>query len=260
MSKLIDLTGQRFGMLTVIKRASDYISPSGNRSVRWLCGCDCGNEIVVCSKYLRNGHTKSCGCFRREAPKKYLKKMNLYDLSGECGVGYTLKGEPFYFDLEDYDKIKDYCWCIGKNGYVISSSNNKKISLHKLLMPNLDLIDHKDTNKANNQKSNLRAANFVENGVNKNNVKTNISGVSGVSYNSKCKKYEVYIGVDYVKKYLGIFSDFTEAALTRLEAEEVYFCEFMPLEHRKILAYIRNGGELECGNKELINKIVNDMI
>lgn len=32
--------------------------------------------------------------------------MNTYDLSGEYGIGYTTKGEEFWFDLEDYDKIK----------------------------------------------------------------------------------------------------------------------------------------------------------
>ena len=37
------------------------------------------------------------------------KKYNTYDLSGEYGIGYTSKGEEFYFDLDDYDKIKDYC-------------------------------------------------------------------------------------------------------------------------------------------------------
>ena len=40
----------------------------------------------------------------------FIPQQNVYDLSGEYGIGYTLKGEPFWFDLEDYDLIKDYCW------------------------------------------------------------------------------------------------------------------------------------------------------
>ena len=39
-----------------------------------------------------------------------MRKENIYDLSGEFGIGYcTNTGSPFYFDLEDYNKIKNYC-------------------------------------------------------------------------------------------------------------------------------------------------------
>lgn len=42
------------------------------------------------------------------------KKYNAYDLTKDYGKGYTLDGVEFIFDLEDYDKIKDYCWCLTK--------------------------------------------------------------------------------------------------------------------------------------------------
>lgn len=58
MSKVIDLTGQRFGMLTVVKRA-----PYRKRRVAfWECRCDCGNMVIAQGIHLREGHTKSCGC------------------------------------------------------------------------------------------------------------------------------------------------------------------------------------------------------
>lgn len=63
MSKLKDLTGQRFGKLVVIKREPNY---NKNRSARWLCVCDCGNQTVVRSGSLLRGGTKSCGCLKRE--------------------------------------------------------------------------------------------------------------------------------------------------------------------------------------------------
>lgn len=59
--RLIDLTGQRFGRLTVIKRAESKTS-----ATRWECLCDCGKTTVVQSYYLRNGMTKSCGCLCEE--------------------------------------------------------------------------------------------------------------------------------------------------------------------------------------------------
>ena len=72
-AKLIDLTGQVYGRLTVIKRADDYISPSGSRKVQWLCKCKCGKEVIVTGNNLRKGNSKSCGCYNREL----LAKINL---------------------------------------------------------------------------------------------------------------------------------------------------------------------------------------
>ena len=64
---LNDLTGQRFGQLTVIERAKDYISPDGfSKAAMWRCRCECGNETTVIGRNLKNGAVKSCGCWRRE--------------------------------------------------------------------------------------------------------------------------------------------------------------------------------------------------
>ena len=112
MSRLIDLTGQRFGRLTVVKRAEGRRNPNGSLITRWHCKCDCGNEVDVIANYLRNGTTKSCGCLQRDLLSVKQTKFNRYDLSGEYGVGYTSKNQPFYFDKEDYELIKDYCWFI----------------------------------------------------------------------------------------------------------------------------------------------------
>lgn len=64
MSVLIDLTGQTFGRLTVIERAEK--KSIRGQAARWRCVCSCGKETVVVSPSLRNGVTRSCGCFRRE--------------------------------------------------------------------------------------------------------------------------------------------------------------------------------------------------
>lgn len=60
--KILDLTGQRFGRLTVLRREGT----SGDGQKTYLCRCDCGTEKVVKSGNLRSGRTKSCGCFCRE--------------------------------------------------------------------------------------------------------------------------------------------------------------------------------------------------
>lgn len=58
----MDLVGQKFGRLSVIDRTEN--SKSGG--TRFICKCDCGNEVVVVGGNLRSGNTTSCGCFHKE--------------------------------------------------------------------------------------------------------------------------------------------------------------------------------------------------
>lgn len=65
MPNLIDLTGKRFGRLTVI----EYLGKG-----RWLCACECGNRKAVSGPHLRSGATKSCGCLHSDQLKRSLTK------------------------------------------------------------------------------------------------------------------------------------------------------------------------------------------
>lgn len=65
MSKIRDLTGQRFGRLTVLCRAQHEREPSGKSRVYWTCQCDCGNIATVCTDNLVSGRQVSCGCYMR---------------------------------------------------------------------------------------------------------------------------------------------------------------------------------------------------
>lgn len=62
MGKLIDLTGQRFGRLTVLSR--NGVAKDGG--IIWTCKCGCGQIVSVKSGNLRSGHSNSCGCLMRE--------------------------------------------------------------------------------------------------------------------------------------------------------------------------------------------------
>ncbi len=59
MPAALDLTGQRFGRLVVIRR--DETAPRG-AGLHWVCRCDCGREMVARGSNLRGGNTRSCGC------------------------------------------------------------------------------------------------------------------------------------------------------------------------------------------------------
>lgn len=229
----MDIIGQRFGRLTVIKRVEDHVMPSGERRSRWLCKCDCGNEITVIGKALtkKNG-TKSCGCLAKENMSKITKRYNTYDLTGEYGIGYTSKDEEFWFDLDDYDLIKNYCWHKNKEGYIISTDwkTRKTILLHRIIMdcPDDFMPDHihgKET-RYDNRKSNLRIVTKQQNGMNSALSENNTSGVTGVKWHSRDKIWESCITVNYERIYLGRFIKFDDAVRARKEAEEKYFGEY----------------------------------
>jgi len=69
----LDLTGQRFGRLKVVKRADRTKS----RDYRWLCKCDCGHETLVLTTSLTAGATRSCGCLRKEVTSNLTRVHSL---------------------------------------------------------------------------------------------------------------------------------------------------------------------------------------
>lgn len=75
MSKLIDLTGQRFGRLVVLYRA-----PNKGNATYWHCKCDCGTEKDVSASNLRRGLTTSCGCYHHEQVSKANPKKQKYSI------------------------------------------------------------------------------------------------------------------------------------------------------------------------------------
>ncbi len=121
MSKLIDLTGQRFGLLTVL-HLSENRSSSGK--IYWACKCDCGTVVDVLAGNLTSGHTTSCGCKRTKPyiDKQYgkwtvLEKTNEKVQHGstvsplwKCQCGYCGKVKLLRLDSVTSGNIKS-CGC-----------------------------------------------------------------------------------------------------------------------------------------------------
>lgn len=57
---IVDITGNKYGKLTAIRRVAR--PKSGSNKQYWLCRCDCGNDFVVIRANLTSGNTRSCGC------------------------------------------------------------------------------------------------------------------------------------------------------------------------------------------------------
>ena len=75
MTKLQDLTGQRFGRLVALKYEGR--TNRGYQS-RWLTVCDCGNQIIALAGGLKSGNTQSCGCLQRERTSEAKTVHGLY--------------------------------------------------------------------------------------------------------------------------------------------------------------------------------------
>lgn len=134
--KRIDLTGKRFGRLTVVKKSDK--NPKDYKTY-WDCVCDCGNETTVLLTYLTSGETKSCGCLRIDGGSKLQKyneeelrvdgvftpllssKVRIDNTTGHKGVTFdkklqkyraqmSLKGKKihlgYYHELEDAVKAR----------------------------------------------------------------------------------------------------------------------------------------------------------
>ena len=75
--KKLDLTGRRFGRLTVLHPVADIEGKTA-----WLCRCDCGQETVVRTDCLQSGHTRSCGCRRVDVAEQLRARLTYVD--GTC--------------------------------------------------------------------------------------------------------------------------------------------------------------------------------
>lgn len=71
-SNFKDITGQKFGRLTAIERAG----VNKYNYATWKCVCECGKEVVVSGNSLRNGNTKSCGCYNRQKSTERIVALN----------------------------------------------------------------------------------------------------------------------------------------------------------------------------------------
>lgn len=226
-----DLTGRTFGKLIVKEQCDDYISKNGKHIAMWLCDCECGKtDIKVVGSSLKSGNTTSCGCIGLSMLELGRKRtLNVYDISGDYGVGWTHNtNNKFYFDLEDYDKIKGYCWFENDGGYAVANIDGKKVRMHRLILnaPNGIDVDHIFHNKLDNRKEKLRLCTRSQNLFNKKVQINNKSGKQGVYFNEEMKKYRVTISVNKEEILLGWFCDINSAIKAREDAEIKYFGEY----------------------------------
>lgn len=228
----IDLTGCKFGRLTVLRIGEPRFQPNGTRRTMWVCKCECGTVKEFEGKSLRSGKTTSCGCYRDEHNRALQLKTNVYDLTGEYGICYFNNGGKFIFDLEDYDKIKEYTWCRRHEGYAgctrKENGKSKMYNAYRIIMGVEDSkleVDHINGDKWDNRKCNLRIVTHADNTKNRKLDKRNKSGYTGVK-ETKTGTWNAQIYCDGKCINLGTYKTKEEAVNARKAGEEKYFGKF----------------------------------
>lgn len=227
-----DLIGKQFGLLTVIEQTDDYVSPRGKHLARYKCICQCGNpnKIVVLKNSLTTGNTQSCGCIKSEAIRKSQwmshKKYNEYRFDGNIVIGIcSNSNKEFMVDLENFDKIKDICWCLQektKSGEIDrlvgwDTDTKKLVRMHVYL--GYKNYDHIDCNELNNTIANLRPANASQNKINSKNRDIGKSGFRGVWLTSN-RKY--YAGIQFTTNINGVKKKHRITSTARDNPEDAY--------------------------------------
>lgn len=261
MGKLINMTWQRFGRLV----AQKYMGSS-----KWLCKCDCGNQIVVSRANLVNGATKSCGCLAKEQ-SSINGKQRLIDLAGRRFGRLTVK--------EYAGDSKWLCECDCGNQTIVSESNlvrggtvscgckrapgvigrkidqltvikkldndiylcqcdcgNTREVSYKFLMSGAYMSCRECATKRHNDA--IVSATFKDGTqpgkikLDKAPNKSNKSGVTGVNWDKSRNKWQASIRFKGKKYNLGRFNDLQDAIDARKKAEEEIFVPYIE-EHKK---------------------------
>lgn len=228
--KTILTPGQKFGSWTVV---SEDIEESKKRKyTMYICKCSCGTIQSVRASRLTNGYTTNCfkcGTKKMSANKRI---KNRYDLSEEYGIGWSSNtNQPFYFDKDQYEKIKKYTWYENTTtGYLYTTKNGKNIMLHRFIMDakSDEIVDHIHgvDSKLDNRICNLRIATKGQNNMNTSTRSNNKSGVTGVWWRDNNSKWEARIGVEGKPIFLGYYDNFEDAVKARKDAENKYYGEY----------------------------------
>ena len=215
MAPNIEMTGRKFGHLTVIRFhqiRSKRESARNRRSFLWWCRCDCGNELAVLGDSLRSGNTVSCRCLhgiRIDNPVTWdqLRQLLRYDKA---------TGDWWWKVPTRKNKVGDRAGVDNSHGYLVVTLGGRTYGLHvlawfyvKKVWPKEE-VDHRDRDPSNNRWRNLREATHQQNLVNTNIKRGNATGYRGVQ-KTKSGRFRAY----FQNKYIGVYDTPVEAAKAR---------------------------------------------
>lgn len=213
MGKFIDLTGSRFGLLTVVSRAENYekFSKTHNRVLkyaRWNCVCDCGQESLdVLATDLKSSSQISCGCVRTA---KTVERVTTHGMSHtkEYAAWLNMKTRC---SNEKSEKFPEY----GARGITVQPEWEEDFFLfleHVGFAPSpMHSIDRIDTN-GNYEEGNVRWATSAQQAQNTRKPKSGNNRYKWVTFSKQRMKYQTGFCINGIYYTKGFFVDEQEAA------------------------------------------------
>lgn len=157
-------------------------------------------------------------------------------LTGKLGAGkFAL------VDDEDYEYLNRWKWNMSIKGYAVRTDGMRHkgqrikwgLPMHKVVASRAGIvgkqIDHKNTDRLDNQRNNLRPCNQSQNNANSRLRSDNTSGYKGVSWHKDARKWHAYITFNKQREYFGFFTSKEEAAAAYNQAAMKYYGEFARL-------------------------------
>ncbi len=208
MSRLIDLTGQRFGMLTVLCR-----SKQPHPCVYWICRCDCGRIIEAAAANLTRGHTVSCGC-RRVSPyigKRY-GELTVLEKNGET-VQHGSTRSPLWKCRCSCGKIVLLRLDSLTSGTVRSCGCRKNEGKIQKMREAAGFVDGTQVSRI------LKIMEY--------NSTASAEEMIGVNYDPKSRRWQAALTFQGVRHRLGSYTCAAQAAAARKRAERERFGRFL---------------------------------
>ena len=196
-------------MLTVLREVERENSPKHY----WLCRCQCGKETVVEESHLKNGHTKSCGCYRIAAQKKRARDLTGLRFGRLLVLEAVLDRDGFLSAWKCQCDCGKQCVC-------------KSVSLTSGITKSCGCLQEEQRKENMSKAIHFVDGTCVERIACRKTFINNTTGHRGV-YRKENNRWRACIGFQGKVYYLGSFENFEDAVKARLTAEENLYDTFL---------------------------------